>query len=58
MWISLATAVLSVTFILPLVRVWGITGEALGFALAIWTTFFPACIIYRVKRLEYRKAKS
>jgi O-antigen/teichoic acid export membrane protein len=55
MWISFATAVLSVTFILPLVRVWGITGEAMGFALAIWATFIPAVKIYRAKRLEYRQ---
>jgi O-antigen/teichoic acid export membrane protein len=55
MWISFATAVLSVTFILPLVRVWGITGEAMGFALAIWAVLIPALRIYRVKRLEYRQ---
>ena len=54
MWISVANAVLSVACILPLVRVWGITGEAMGFTLAIWAVFIPACKIYQVKRLEYR----
>ena len=44
MWVSFANAVLSVAFILPLVRVWGITGEALGFALAIWAIFIPAVL--------------
>jgi len=54
MWVSLANAVLSVAFMLPLVRVWGITGEAMGYALAMWAVFVPAYRIYRVKRLEYR----
>ena len=56
MWLSVANAVLSVAFILPLVRVWGIYGEAMGYALAIWAILIPAYKIYRVKRLEYRKA--
>jgi hypothetical protein len=55
MWLSVANAVLSVVFILPLVRVWGIYGEAMGYALAIWAVFVPAYKIYRVKRLEYRR---
>lgn len=55
MWVSVATAVLSVAFILPLVRYAGITGEAMGYALAIWVVFIPAYVIYRVKRLEYRR---
>ena len=56
MRLSVANAVLSVGFILPLVRVWGIYGEAMGYALAIWAILIPAYKIYRVKRLEYRKA--
>jgi O-antigen/teichoic acid export membrane protein len=55
MWIAVANAILSVAFILPLVHYWGITGEAMGFALAMWAIFIPACQIYRVKRLEYRR---
>ncbi len=54
MWVSAATAILSVAFILPLVHLWGITGEAIGYALALWSIFIPSCKIYRVKRLEYR----
>src|SRR5674476_148368 len=54
MWLSVANAILSVCFILPLVRHWGIAGEAMGYALAIWAVFIPAYQIYRVKRLEYR----
>src|ERR1035437_7290365 len=54
MWFSVANAVLSVGFILPLVRHWGIAGEAMGYALAIWAVFIPAYKIYRVKRLAYR----
>jgi O-antigen/teichoic acid export membrane protein len=56
MWISVANAVLSMVFILPLVWVWGITGEAVGYALGIWILFIPAFKIYCVKRLEYRQA--
>ena len=55
MGISVANAVLSVAFMVPLVRVWGITGEAMGYALALWVVFIPACRIYQVKRLEYRR---
>ena len=55
MWLSVANALISVAFILPLVRVWGIYGEAMGYALAIWAILFPAYRIYRVKRLEYRR---
>jgi O-antigen/teichoic acid export membrane protein len=54
-WLSVANAVLSVGFILPLVRYWGIYGEAMGYALAIWAVFIPALKIYRVKRMEYRR---
>ena len=56
MWMSVANAILSLVFILPLVQVWGITGEALGFALGIWSVFLPTWWIYRVKRLEYRRS--
>jgi len=56
MWLSVVAAGLSVAFMLPLVRFWGITGEAMGYALSLWAIFIPACIIYRVKRLEYRQA--
>ena len=55
MWIAVVNAILSVAFILPFVHFWGITGEAMGFALAMWAIFIPACQIYRVKRLEYRR---
>jgi O-antigen/teichoic acid export membrane protein len=55
MWLSVANAVLSVAFILPLVRYWGITGEAMGYALAIWAILVPAWQIYRTRRLEYRR---
>ena len=55
MWLTVFNAVLSVAFILPLVRVWGIYGEAMGYALAIWAVLIPAYKIYRVKRLEYRQ---
>ncbi len=56
MWLSVATAGFSVAFILPLVRIWSLTGEAMGYALAIWAVFIPGYRIYRVKRLEYRHA--
>ena len=55
MWMSVANAILSLVFILPLVQVWGITGEALGFALGTWAVFLPTWWIYQVKRLEYRR---
>jgi len=55
MWLSVANAALSVSFILPLVWYWGIYGEAMGYALAIWVVLVPAYKIYRVKRLEYRR---
>jgi O-antigen/teichoic acid export membrane protein len=55
MWLSVANAVLSVAFMLPLVKVWGIAGEAMGYALALWAIFLPGCRIYQVKRLEYRR---
>jgi len=55
MWISVANAILSVVFILPLVNYWGITGEAMGYACGIWAVFIPACRIYFVKRLEYQR---
>jgi hypothetical protein len=55
MWLSVVNAVLSVAFMLTLVRVWGITGEAMGYALALWSIFLPACRIYKVNRLEYRR---
>jgi len=54
MWASVANAVLSVGFMLALVRTWGIAGEAAGYALAIWAVFVPSWKIYRVKRLEFR----
>jgi O-antigen/teichoic acid export membrane protein len=54
MWMAVANAVLSVALMLSLVRVSGITGEAMGYALALWAIFLPGCWIYRVKRLEYR----
>lgn len=53
-WIAVATAVLSVAFMFPLVRIWGIHGEAIGYAAAIWAVLIPAWIVYRSKRLEYR----
>ncbi len=55
MWIAVVNAILSVAFILPLVHYWGITGEAMGYAFGIWAVFIPACKIYQVKRLEYRR---
>jgi O-antigen/teichoic acid export membrane protein len=54
-WISVANALLSVALMLPLVRVWGILGEAMGYALAIWFVLIPAHQIYRLKRLEFRR---
>jgi O-antigen/teichoic acid export membrane protein len=54
-WLSVANAILSVAFILPLVQVWGIYGEALGYALAILAVLIPSHKIYRMKRLEYRR---
>src|SRR5262249_11509437 len=54
MWLSVTNAVLSMAFILPLVLWWGIYGEAMGYALAIWAVLPPAYVIYRKKRLEYR----
>ena len=54
MWFSIANAVLSIGFMLPLVQYRGITGEAMGYALAIWAVFLPAYRIYRTKRLQYR----
>jgi O-antigen/teichoic acid export membrane protein len=55
MWLSVANAVLSVAFMLPLVQRWGIAGEAMGYALALWVIFTPGCLIYREKRLTYRR---
>jgi O-antigen/teichoic acid export membrane protein len=55
MWLSVANAVLSVVFILPLVWLWGIYGEAMGYALAIWAVLIPGYKIYRDKRLEFRR---
>ncbi|MEI6076669.1 MAG: hypothetical protein WCS94_13890 [Verrucomicrobiota bacterium] len=55
MQLSVANAILSVAFILPLVWWWGIQGEAMGYALSIWVVLIPAYNIYRVKRLEYRR---
>ena len=55
MWVSVVCAVLSLTFILPLVRLWGVTGEAAGYALAIWIIFIPVCKIYQIKRREYER---
>jgi len=55
MWLSVVNAGLSVAFILPLVWCWGIYGEAMGYALAIWAVLLPAYVIYRHKRLEYRR---
>jgi len=55
MWMAVANAILSVAFMLPLVRRWGITGEAAGFALALWVIFLPGYQIFRTKRLEYRQ---
>ncbi len=58
MWLSVANAVLSMIFMLLLVRVWGIQGEAMGYALAIGAVFFPAWKIYQVKRLAYRQSST
>ena len=55
MWLSVANAVLSVAFMLLLVQQGGITGEAMGYALAIWAILIPAYKIYCVKRLAYRR---
>lgn len=55
MWISVMAAILSPLLMLILVRHWGITGEAAGYALALWTIFIPGLQIYRAKRLEYRR---
>lgn len=55
MWLSVVNAVLSILYIVPLTHYWGIYGEAVGYALSIWTIFIPAVKVYRVKRLEYRK---
>jgi O-antigen/teichoic acid export membrane protein len=55
MWLTIANAVLSIAFILPLTHFYGILGEAIGYALAIWAVFLPAYKVYEVKRMEYRK---
>jgi len=54
MWLSVVNAILSVAFMLPLVRLWGITGEAAGYALALWAIFLPGCQIFRTKRHTFR----
>jgi O-antigen/teichoic acid export membrane protein len=54
MWISIMAAVLSPLLMLVLVRHWGITGEAAGYALALWAIFIPSCRLYVTKRVEYR----
>jgi len=56
MWISVANALLSVAFILPLVKHWGIIGEAAGYTLGIWAILIPAIRIYKTKKREYRSA--
>jgi hypothetical protein len=53
-WISFATAVLSMAFILPMTWLCGITGESMGYAAAIWAVLLPAWRVYDVKRIEYR----
>ena len=55
MWVSVANAILSVIFILPLVHHWGITGEAMGYALGIWAVFIPAYFIFLKKRQDFRQ---
>ena len=54
MWLSVAGAVCTTGFILPLTKFFGIAGEAVGMALAALVLFIPAWQIYRVKRLEFR----
>ncbi len=54
MWMSVLNAVLSVAFMLPLTWAGGVSGEAMGYALALWAVFVPSIFIYRRKRIEYR----
>ncbi len=56
MWLSVMAAVLSPLLMLLLVRHWGITGEAAGYALALWAIFIPGLKIYQIKKLEYQIA--
>jgi O-antigen/teichoic acid export membrane protein len=56
MWLSVANAILSMAFILPLVHWLGIYGEAMGYALGMFVIALPAYKIYRIKRLEYRRS--
>ena len=55
MWLSVVGAVLTSCLMLALVRIWGITGEAMGFCLATAVMFVPCLMVYRIKRLEYRQ---
>ena len=55
MWLSVMAAIISPVLMLLLVRLWGIAGEAAGYALALWAIFIPGSRIYQVKRQEYRR---
>lgn len=55
MWMAIINAILSVTFMLFLVRKWGISGEAMGYTLALWAIFLPGYRIYHIKSREFRR---
>jgi hypothetical protein len=55
MWLSVINAILSVVLMVSFARLWGITGESIGYAVAIWLVFIPGWRIYQTKRLEYRR---
>lgn len=55
-WFSVAHAILSVLCVLLLVKHLGISGEAIGYTLAVWLILPVAFKIYFAKRREYRNA--
>lgn len=55
MGISVWNAILSVLFMLPMARFWGIDGVALGYMLVAIIMAVPAVLIYREKWREYQR---
>jgi O-antigen/teichoic acid export membrane protein len=53
-WMSVLNAVLSIALMVPFARLWGISGEVVGYTLALWAVFLPSYKIYQLKRREYR----
>ena len=57
-WLSLISAILTVSLIWVFTAYWGITGAATGFALSYIIGFFPAFMIFQTKHRQYLKGVS